>query len=64
MDKIRNKVIQTNFPKFFREMVMITVFAILLSGVATGIAFRTQITEVIFLQAFNENRKSKSQWLR
>lgn len=47
MDKIRNKVIQTNFPKFFRKMVMITVFAILLSGVATGIAFRTQITEVI-----------------
>lgn len=47
MTKLKNKILRMNFAKFFRRFVIATLLAVLVGGIATGIAFRTQISEAV-----------------
>lgn len=47
MSKLTNQIMKMDFPKFFRDFVIAAVIIVLLGGVVTAAAFRTQISEVI-----------------
>jgi hypothetical protein len=47
MNKLRNRIMQIHFAKFFRRFIIAAVLAVFVSGIAAGFAFRTQISEVI-----------------
>lgn len=47
MTQLKNKILRMNFAKFFRRFVIAAVLTVLVGGIATGIAFRTQISEAV-----------------
>lgn len=54
MDRIRNRVMRTDFPKFFRKFIIVAVLAVIFSGAAAGIAFRAQIAEIVSYEKLTE----------
>ncbi len=45
MDKLKNKVLEINFSKFFRRFASLVLVILLLGGIGAGILLRTQIYE-------------------
>jgi len=54
VDRIRNRVMRTDFPKFFRKFIIVAVLAVIFSGAAAGIAFRAQIAEIVSYEKLTE----------
>ena len=47
MQKLKSKILQMNFPKFFKGFLIVALVALLLGGVSLGVGFRTQISQVV-----------------
>ena len=47
MEKIKEKILQTNFPKFWKRFLTLSLVLVLLGGIGVGLSFRTQISEGI-----------------
>lgn len=59
MNKITSKIMNMNFPKFFRNFVVVAVIAALLGGIATAAAFRTQISEIMARERMEDMAEQK-----
>lgn len=47
MKKLNSVIMETNFKKFFKWFIVASLVVVILGSVATGVAFRTQISEAI-----------------
>lgn len=45
MDKLKNKILQTDFPKFWKRFLLSALVLLLIGGIAAGISLRPQISE-------------------
>lgn len=45
MDKLKNKILQTDFPKFWKRFLPSALVLLLIGGIAAGISLRPQISE-------------------
>ena len=45
MDKVREKVLKTDFTKFFKSFFILAILVMILGGIGIGITFHTQISE-------------------
>lgn len=60
MDKLKNKVLEINFPKFFRRFFSLALVVLLLGGIGAFFLLRTQIYEGV---TFVRQRAARSEWL-
>lgn len=47
MHFLKQKILKTDFPRFMKRFLLLSVLAVLLGGVVTGLCFRTQLSEGI-----------------
>lgn len=60
MDKLKSRIVQTDFRKFFKWFIIVSLAVIIIGAVITGIVFRTQISEGISYMQMYEH--GEDQW--
>lgn len=59
MDKIKNRILQISFPKFWKRFLILALVFVLLGGVSVGVCFRTQISEgIAYVQQVEQEKES------
>ncbi|MFB0920596.1 MAG: hypothetical protein QMB62_06900, partial [Oscillospiraceae bacterium] len=62
MNKLQNRIMNMNFKKTAKRFVLAALLIVILGGAAIGVAYRTQIQEVItYHQTYTEGNDGKMQ---